>query len=51
MGCGCGSSGANQTQKTYVHTSPQGERKTYSSEVEAAAAAKRVGGTYRVQTT
>lgn len=47
--CGCGSS-TTQTQKTYVHTSPEGERKTYSSEVEAAAAASRVGGTYRVQT-
>lgn len=49
MGCGCGSSTANQTQKTYVHTSPTGERKTYKSEVEAAAAQQRLGGTYRAQ--
>lgn len=49
MPCNCGKSKNDQVQKTYVHTSPTGERKTYKSEVEAAAAAKRVGGTYRVQ--
>ena len=49
MPCNCGGSKANQVQKTYVHTAPNGEKKTYKSEVEAAAAAKRNGGTYRAQ--
>ena len=49
MGCGCGSTTTNQANKTYVHTSPTGERKTYKSEVEAAAAQQRLGGTYRAQ--
>jgi hypothetical protein len=53
MGCGCGSSATStaqaQANRTYVHTSPEGERKTYKSEVEAAAAQQRLGGTYRAQ--
>lgn len=48
MPCNCGSK-KPQSTTTYVHTSPTGERKTYKTEVEAAAAAKRLGGTYRVQ--
>ena len=48
MGCGCGTK-KNGVSKTYVHTAPSGERKTYKTEVEASAAAKRVGGTYRAQ--
>jgi len=49
MGCACGNKKTSASSKTYVHTSPTGERKTYRTEVEAAAAAKRVGGTYRAQ--
>lgn len=50
MACGCSSSTATQVQRTYVHTAPTGEQKTYKSEDEAAAAQQRVGGTYRAQT-
>lgn len=49
MACSCGKSKASQASKTYVHTDPDGVRKTYKSEVEAVAAQKRVGGTYRAQ--
>lgn len=49
MVCGCGSP-TTTVQRTYVHTAPTGEQKTYKSEVEAAAAQQRIGGTYRVQT-
>lgn len=46
MACNCGS---NKTApKTYVVTEPSGAKKTYKTEVEAIAAAKRTGGTYRV---
>ena len=48
MACGCGKK-KPVTNTTYVHTAPGGEQKTYKTEVEAAAAAKRVGGTYRAQ--
>lgn len=47
MPCGCKSGSAAAVPKLYVHTSPTGERKTYKSEIEAVAAQKRVGGTYR----
>jgi hypothetical protein len=51
MACSCGAgkknSAAAQTSKTYVHTDPQGTQRTYKSEVEAAAATKRLGGAYR----
>jgi len=47
MACACG---ANKgPAATYVVTKPSGDKQTYSSEIEAAAAAKRVGGTYRKQ--
>lgn len=49
MACACGKSKADQASKTYVHTAPNGEKKVYKSEVEAAAATRRVGGTYRSQ--
>lgn len=49
MACACGNKKTGSTSKTYLHTSPSGERKTYKTEVEAAAAAKRSGGTYRAQ--
>lgn len=46
MGCNCG---ANKSSKptSWVVTSPDGTTKSYRTEVEAVAAAKRVGGTYR----
>lgn len=47
MACACG---ANKgPSATYVVTKPDGQKTSYSSEIEAAAAAKRVGGTYRKQ--
>lgn len=45
MACNCGSKKA--AAKTFTVTLPGGDRKTYSTEVEAAAAAKRLNGTYR----
>jgi hypothetical protein len=48
MPCNCGKS-KTTTNTTYVVTKPSGERMTYKTEVEAAAAAKRVNGTYRRQ--
>lgn len=48
MACACGKNKTVSTT-TYVHTSPTGEKRTYKTEVEAAAAAKRLGGTYRAQ--
>lgn len=47
MGCNCGSN-KTAAPKTYVVTDPKaGTTKSYKTEVEAIAAAKRVGGTYR----
>jgi hypothetical protein len=48
MACACGKN-KTTTNSTFVVTKPTGERTTYKTEVEAAAAAKRVGGTYRKQ--
>jgi len=48
MPCNCGKS-KNDAKTTYVVTKPSGDRSTYKTEVEAAAAAKRAGGTYRRQ--
>jgi hypothetical protein len=45
MACACGAN--KKAAATYTVTSPDGSKKSYSSEVEAAAAAKRSGGTYR----
>lgn len=45
MACACGANKA--AAATYVVTKPDGSKQSYSSEVEAAAAAKRVNGTYR----
>lgn len=36
-----------QSSKTYLVTTASGEQKTYKTEVEAAAAVKRLGGMYR----
>lgn len=49
MACSCGKPKTSQASKTYVHTDPSGVQKTYKSEVEAVAAQKRAGGTYRAQ--
>lgn len=43
MGCNCGGQ-KTQPNVNYVYVSPQGERKTYRSEVEARAAQIRNGG-------
>lgn len=47
MGCNCGNK-AGTAPKSFVVTDPKaGTNKSYRTEVEAIAAAKRVGGTYR----
>lgn len=46
MACACGK-GANGAPAVWVVTAPGGAKTSYSSEVEAAGAAARVGGTYR----
>lgn len=46
-GCNCGSN-KGTAPKTYIVTDPSNKTtKSYRTEVEAIAAAKRVGGTYR----
>jgi hypothetical protein len=47
MACSCQK---NKTApKSYVVKSPDGSTKTYRTEVEATAAARRVGGTWKAQ--
>lgn len=46
MGCNCGNK-AGKASKTYVVTDKNGAKKSYRTEVEAVAAAKRTGGTYK----
>lgn len=46
MGCGCGK-GKTSGTRTWVVTSPDGAKKTYSSEMDARTAAARSGGTVR----
>jgi hypothetical protein len=48
MACACGKN-KTASNSTFVVTKPNGERVTFKTEVEAAAAAKRAGGTYRKQ--
>jgi hypothetical protein len=48
MGCNCGKPKTN-VQRSYLYTAPDGKRTVYKSEVEAAAAVSRSGGTYRAQ--
>lgn len=43
MPCACQSNGKASTQK-YVATLPNGEKKTYQTEIEAKAAVQRAGG-------
>jgi hypothetical protein len=47
MACSCQKPKTSST--TYVVTAPSGEKKAYKTEVEATAAAKRVGGTWKPQ--
>lgn len=48
MACACGNKGgANATKRLFQVTDKDGGKHTYSTEVEAAAAAVRLGGTYR----
>jgi hypothetical protein len=50
MACACNSNkGQTAKAKTYVHTASSGARKTYRTEVEAVAAVKRSGGSYKSQ--
>ena len=48
MACACGK-GKTEANKTYVHTDGSGNKRTYKTEVEAVAAVRRLGGTYRAQ--
>ncbi|MGO1312780.1 MAG: hypothetical protein ACTMKW_09555 [Brevibacterium aurantiacum] len=45
MACACGKKSG--MAKTYLHVSKDGTQKSYSSEVEALAAQRRLGGTVR----
>lgn len=45
MACNCGA--GKKTAKTWTHTSPSGKKTSYSTQVEAEAAAQRDGGTAR----
>lgn len=47
MPCACGSKKADGTKKNWVHTAPDGKKKTYSSEMDARMAASRQGGSVR----
>lgn len=47
MACACGSKKADGSKKNWVHTAPDGVKKTYSSETDARMAAARAGGTVR----
>jgi len=47
MPCSCGSGSTTTTPQNYIVRTPDGKTTPYSSEVEAAAAAQRQGGTYR----
>ena len=48
MACACNNK-SNGQKRVYVVTSPDGSTKSYSTELEAKAAAKRSGGTWRAQ--
>lgn len=47
MGCSCGSNATASKPKSYIVTAPDGTKKAYATDIEAIAAAKRVGGTWR----
>lgn len=46
MACACNNKGKT-APKSYTVTSPDGTKKSYRTEVEATAAARRVGGTWK----
>ena len=45
MACSCGKGSTGSAPKSYVVKDPSGATKTYRTEIEAKAAARRVGGT------
>ena len=50
MGCSCNqakNADGTPKAKTFTVTTQSGEKKSYSNEVEAAAAARRTGGSYK----
>lgn len=49
MACACGKGTTQNSNRTYVVTDSSGQKRTYRTEVEAAAAVKRTGGSYRAQ--
>lgn len=49
MACACNKNKTTAAAKSYVVTLPGGGKKTYRTEVEAVAAAKRLGGTWKAQ--
>jgi hypothetical protein len=50
MACACGSkNGSQSAPKSYVVFLPGGGQKAYKTEVEAIAAAKRLGGTWKAR--
>ena len=50
MACACSKNKTSTSAaKSYVVTLPGGGKKTYRTEVEAVAAAKRLGGTWKAQ--
>jgi hypothetical protein len=49
MACACNKGKTGTAAKSYVVTVPGGGKKTYRTEVEAIAAAKRLGGTWKAQ--
>jgi hypothetical protein len=49
MACSCQNKSNKSTASTFVVTSSSGQQSTYKTEIEAVAAAKRTGGTWRKQ--
>lgn len=49
MACSCGNKSGAAKAKSYVVTAPNGAKTTYRTEVEAAAAVRRIGGSYKAQ--
>ena len=47
MACSCSRNKAQSAPKSYTVTTKTGEKKAYKTEIEAAAAARRLGGSYK----
>ena len=47
MACSCSNKSASTKPKSYTVTGKDGTKKSYSNEVEAAAAARRLQGSYK----